>query len=82
MCDFGPAPKGIKEKSTGRIIMFDSCKNAHLTDFRDDRFGPHMDEAKEEGMYHICATGAFYAYFDGQDWWKDTESCTEYEFIR
>ena len=83
MCDFRGPPHSVKNIETGEIITIDQVKRANGTDYdHPDLYGPQMKDITEPGLYHICATGAFYAYFDGQVWWPDFDDPTKYEFLR
>jgi len=77
MCDFRGPPSAVKNLDTGEIITIDQVdqvKQANGTDYdHPDLYGPKIKDVTEPGLYHICATGAFYAYFDDP---------TRYEFIR
>ncbi len=62
MCDFRGTPTGLYEFATGKEIPFQ---------FQ----GVYSKESFKElpGIYHIPATGSFYSYFDGQQWWRNRE---------
>lgn len=76
MCDFGPPPYKAINKLTNEEINFDTVYNVWYGDKNDITL---------PGLYHICATGSYYSYFDGLKWhevesWEDKSE--EYEFLR
>ena len=58
MCDFREITKIEVE---GKILDV-KAKNIYLAD---------MPKITQEGLYHICASGSFNLYFDGQTWYSE-----------
>jgi len=70
MCDFRGPPYGVKDLRTNEVILTGQCRaaNGASTDYGDY---PKKKDVTIPGMYHIAATGSYYSYFDGDDWWED-----------
>jgi len=68
MCDFRGPPHAIRDLRTNEVIEVGNCKSATATN-NGTLECPRQKDVIESGMYHISATGAYYSYFDGQEWW-------------
>jgi hypothetical protein len=71
MCDFRGPPYGVQNLETGEVILTGQCKNANASHYIYPDSGPQLRDVTEPGMYHVAATGSYYAYFHGKDWWSD-----------
>ncbi len=62
MCDFRGPPDFIINHATKEkvAVTYGGIIN-----------GGDCKDVRKEGMYYIATTGSYYAYFDGQQWWKD-----------
>ncbi len=40
----------------------------------------HYSKIEEPGLYHVCATGAWYSYFDGKQWYAEYDRRNVYKF--
>ena len=81
MCDFRNPPTKIIINNIEKDVVYRGV----VTKIEDmsNRFPaeegwyikpPYIDDVKEEGIYYICATGAYYAYFDGNSWLNHSEA--------
>lgn len=81
MCDFRGEPHSIQNVETGEILTIDQCKRANGTDYDNpELYGPKLSEITETGLYHVCATGAYYTFFDGDKWWGDFSWYEDHEY--
>jgi len=69
MCDFRGPPHAVKEIATGTVTEVGEVKNAagYSTNYNDGI--QKKADITEPGMYEISATGSYYSYFDGENWW-------------
>jgi hypothetical protein len=59
MCDFRKPPRKVKLLGTGEVKD---------VPYRGNK--PGDGRVPEQGMYCVPGTGTFYAYFDGDGWWR------------
>ena len=67
MCDFDSVFTGMRNLESNEVREVPYGGNVDGTTYRMNNM-LQLDEVHEEGMYYICCTGAYYAYFDGQKW--------------
>ena len=62
MCDFRIIKK-IKLLKTDEVIQIDNIKNIMSNEYYHEPL-----KEKDVGLYRICQTGSFYAYWNGSMW--------------
>lgn len=82
MCDFNKFLGKAKIKETGEIIDVVDRGNIgyHAGMNMNGQKINYSDDIGEIGMYHICATGSFFAYSNGEKW-ESAYNHPKYEFM-
>jgi len=64
MCDFRGPPIKIQNVQTGEIldVNYYGC-------YRNP-----LKHSLQPGMYHVPGSGSYYAYFDGENYWRDNDA--------
>jgi len=83
MCDFRKSPYQVKNLETGDVVNIDHCYlasyNKHISICTHNNVIYNTnDPSYNIGVYRVCATGSFYSYYDGKNWYRDGE---QYKFF-
>lgn len=81
MCDFRPPPTGVLNKESGEIQPIKYCGGVAFKRKMCLYGTKYYEDCTDIGCYSVAATGSYYTYFDGEDFFHNAGPPNKYELL-